>query len=211
MKRKTSLSLFWIFFLAALVAAHVIGIPLRAWFLRATVLPYSFQEQEKEGIAVIGKRLDRFASVLILAAGDRDDVHVGDHVATHDGIYVGRVREVSPHASQVVLASHPGEHVSAWLPVLSVPIELEGWGAGLLRALVPEDFLLEEGDEVWEDARQEIFVGHVISIQEVQDTGALKKIFIQQAVNPLMLSYVYIRPALFTENPASPLDGSREP
>lgn len=151
---------------------------------------------KQDSISVIGKNIEGFASVLLAAAGENDGIKKGDRVITRDNEYVGRIGQTSSKASQIVLASRVGEHFTGWLPVLSAPLELEGWGSGLLRALVPVSFPVEIGDEVWYDARLDAFAGDIISIQDAKNSeeGELKEIFVRHVINPLMLSSVSIRP-----------------
>lgn len=159
--------------------------------------------REPDDIPVIGKRLDGFASVLLAAAGEDYGIQNGDRVIAHDDEYVGRIERVSSQTSQIVLASRAGERFAGWLPVLSAPLELEGRGSGLLRALVPASFPIQEGDEVWYDARLDAFVGYVVAVRDLsadKQTGQqsaaeetkLKEILIRQTINPLMLSSVRI-------------------
>lgn len=168
------------------------------WFdARGTVFSHSASFTRKsDDIPVIGKRLDGFASVLLAMAGENEGIKKGDRAIAPDGEYVGHIEQVSSHASQIVLASRAGERFTGWLPVLSVPLELEGWGSGLLRALIPMSFPVEVGDEIWYDARLDAFVGYVIVVQTNKNVEGeeLKEILARHAINPLMLSSVSIRP-----------------
>lgn len=191
---------FLIFLLIALLGGSVAGERIRTLLLEGfaffshTTQGVIFQRsvplrEDADNVPVIGKRLNGFASVLLTAAGENFGIKKGDRVITREGEYVGHIEHVSSHISQIVLATHPGERFSGWLPVLSAPIELEGWGSGLLRALVPASFPIKVGDEVWYDARLDAFVGDVIS---VKDMPGLKEILVRLAVNPLMLSSVRV-------------------
>lgn len=203
---------FWIVLFVALLGGSLVGERIRTLLLeefaffwrnaRGAIFPRSVPAvgrpfaEESNYIPVIGKRLDGFASVLLAAAGENDGIKKGDRVIAPDDEYVGRIEHVSSKASQIVLASRLGEHFTGWLPVLSVPLELEGWGSGLLRALVPASFPIEAGDDVWYDTRLDAFVGDVISIQDIKNGEGeeLKEIFVRHSINPLMLSSVSIRP-----------------
>lgn len=204
---------FWIFLFIALLGGSLAGERMRVSLLKG----FDFFWRNKHGaifsrslplredssnIPVIAKRLDGFSSMLFVAAGEDHDVKKGDRVIAHDNAYVGHVEQVSSHISTIILASHPGERFTAWLPVLSAPIELEGWGSGLLRALVPASFPIKVEDEVWYDARLDAFVGDVIAVRDApaspQQDGqtikgeGLKEILARHAVNPLMLSSVRV-------------------
>ena len=191
---------FWIFLFIALLGGSFVGERIRTLLLEGFVFfwhttqgvifqrPMSLRE-DTDDVPVIGKRLDGFASVLLAAAGEHYGIKKGDRIITHDNAYVGHVEQVSLNISKIILASRAGERFTGWLPVLSTPVELEGWGSGLLRALVPASFPIEVGDEIWYDSRLDAFVGDVIS---VKDTPGLKEIFVRHAVNPLMLSSVRV-------------------
>ena len=207
---------FWIFLFIALVGGSLAGERIRALLLEGFAFFWRNKHspvfsrsmsltEQSSGIPVIGKRLDGFASVLLVAGGEDAGIAVGDRVIAHDDEYVGHVKQVSLHISQVVLASNAGERFPGWLPVLSTPIELTGLGSGLLRALVPASFRIEVGDEIWYDARLDAFVGDVISVQDTPasptiqggqttESEGLKEIFVRHAVNSLMLSFVRVHP-----------------
>lgn len=205
---------FWIFLFIALLGGFLADERIRTLLLEGfaffwhTTQGVIFQHpiplrEDTDNIPVIGKRLDGFASVLLAAAGEDFGIKKGDRVITHEGEYVGHVEQVSSHISQIVLATHPGERFTGWLPVLSAPMELEGWGSGLLRSLVPASFPIEVGDDVWYDARIDAFVGDVISVKDTPASPArqdgqtakdeeLKEILVRHVVNPLMLSSVRV-------------------
>lgn len=193
---------FWLFIGIALLLGLFVGERARlllldglAFFWSEAPAPISlsaFSSESPSDIPVIGKRLDGFVSILLAAAGENAGIQKGDRVITHEDEYVGRVANVSSSVSQIILASRPGEHFAGWLPVLSAPLELEGHGAGLLRASVPTSFLIQEGDEVWFDARLDAFIGYVATVRDFPDLK--KEVFIRQTINPLMLSSVRIIP-----------------
>lgn len=198
---------FWIFLFIAFLGGSVAGERIRAllsdgfaFFLRdaqGAIFSHSPPLAERpDDIPIIGKRLDGFASVLFAMAGENKGIKKGDRAIAPDGEYVGHIEQVSSRASQIALASRAGERFTGWLPVLSAPLELEGWGSGLLRALVPASFPVEAGDEIWYDARLDAFVGYVITAQINKDVEGeeLKEILARHAINPLMLSSVSIRP-----------------
>lgn len=205
---------FWLFILIALFGGSFAGEPARqlmfkgwAFFLREGRSPLMLSTppfaEDANDIPVIGKRLDGFASVLLAAAGENAGIQKGDRAIARDDEYVGRVEHVSSSVSQIILASRAGERFAGWLPVLSAPLELEGRGSGLLRASVPASFPIQEGDEVWYDARLDAFVGYIVAVRDLsadkqagQQSAAeetkLKEILIRQTINPLMLSSVHI-------------------
>lgn len=198
---------FWIFLFIALFGGFLAGERMRFMLLegfaffwrdtRGTVFSHSLPLAERpDDIPIIGKRLDGFASVLLAMAGENNGIKKGDRVIALDEEYVGRIEHVSSKTSQIVLASRAGERFTGWLPALSVPLELEGRGSGLLRALVPMSFPVEVEDEVWYDARLDAFVGYVIVVQTNKDVEGeeLKEILVRHTINPLMLSSVSIRP-----------------
>lgn len=199
---------FWIFLFLALFGGFLAGERIRALLLEEFAFfwhttpgivfsrPVSLRE-DTNNVPVIGKRLDGFASVLIAVVGENDGIKKGDRVIASDDEYVGHIEHVSSKVSQIVLASRAGERFTGWLPVLLVPLELQGWGSGLLRALIPISFPVEVGDDVWYDARLDAFVGNVVAVQgEIKNTEGeeVKEILVRHVINPLMLSSVSIRP-----------------
>lgn len=84
---------------------------------------------------------------LIIDIGKNANVSVGDRVAAHGALLIGKVTEVYERTSRVTLFSAPSERYDGFLRG-SIPVSIEGIGGGSLRMLVPYDAQAVEGDAV---------------------------------------------------------------
>lgn len=84
---------------------------------------------------------------LIIDIGEDADVSVGDRVSAGGSLLIGKVQEVYAKTARVLLYSSPGDEHQGLLRG-TIPITVEGQGGGSLRAKVPYDAQVVEGDEV---------------------------------------------------------------
>ncbi|MEM8779009.1 MAG: rod shape-determining protein MreC [Cyanobacteria bacterium P01_G01_bin.49] len=73
-----------------------------------------FEDQQNNVIAspIIGRSPDDWWEQIILGRGSRDGIEVG-YVVTGIGGLIGRIIDVTPHTSRVLLVSDPTSHVGA--------------------------------------------------------------------------------------------------
>jgi cell shape-determining protein MreC len=89
---------------------------------------------------------------LVIDAGSRHGVVVGDRVSAGGTTMLGTVQEVFDTTARVLLYSAPGAKYEGLLhpsaPAGAVPVSVEGQGGGSMRAQVPTGTTVAVGDEV---------------------------------------------------------------
>lgn len=92
---------------------------------------------------------------LVVDAGEKQEIKSGSIVFTLGNVPIGRVAEVYPNSSKIILFSNPGEKTQAIVTSKSttpslggeVYMELVGRGGGNFEMILPRDFVLEKGEQ----------------------------------------------------------------
>ena len=94
---------------------------------------------------------------LVIDAGAGQGIKEGDtvfalgHSSTGEAlgnIPIGRVADIYPNSSKVVLFSNPGEKTQVIISGRDVFVELVGRGGGNFEMILPRDLTLQKGDQV---------------------------------------------------------------
>ncbi len=133
---------------------------------------------------------------LMLGVGSSDGVAVGDPVFASGSAIIGMVSEVYSSVSRVTLFSSPGEVHEALVFSAggSIPISLEGQGAGSFIGRLPQGTPLHVGDTILFPNIMPLFVAEV-SYVETLPGESFQTVYMQLPVNPLMLRFVEVRHA----------------
>lgn len=83
---------------------------------------------------------------LVLDAGAKQGINTGNIVFAFGDIPIGRIAEVFPSSSKVVLFSNAGEKTQAIVRDKNNFFELVGRGGGNFEMILPRDLTLQEGD-----------------------------------------------------------------
>lgn len=130
---------------------------------------------------------------LVVDAGSREGVVVGDVVSAGGTALIGRVSEVYATTARVRLFSAPEEVYDALLKTAdrTVPVHVEGQGSGSLTAQVPVGVSVSVGDPI---VFPDITGGYasVVSAVVTEEGASFKKIYAQLPVDPLELTFVEI-------------------
>ncbi len=92
---------------------------------------------------------------IVVDAGEEQEIKTGDTVFTLGNVPIGRVAEVYPNSSKIILFSNSGENTQAIVKNKNtttslsgdVYMELVGRGGGNFEMILPRDFILEKGDQ----------------------------------------------------------------
>ncbi|MDO8518438.1 MAG: rod shape-determining protein MreC [bacterium] len=132
---------------------------------------------------------------LMIDAGSQQGVTENDLVSAGGTVLIGRVAQVYGATARVVLFSAPGQTYNALLSIQngasSVPVEVQGQGAGSLEAQVPAKTAVAVGDAV-------LFPGiaggfsSVVSHIDVKDGESFETLYMHLPVDPLTLRYVEV-------------------
>jgi cell shape-determining protein MreC len=127
---------------------------------------------------------------LMIDAGSDQGVAVGDLVSASGTALVGQISAAYADASRVVLFSAPGQTYDGMLRG-SIPISVEGQGAGSLDAQVPAGTDAAVGDPVLLSSIAPGFAS-VVSHVDKESGQSFETLYLQLPVDPLTLSYVEV-------------------
>lgn len=141
---------------------------------------------------VLSRPPDTPYDVLIIDAGEREGVEIGQRVSLPEGGLLGHVEEVLPRSSRVRLPTSNGEKSNAILERGGMPVILEGIGGGSFKLILPRDTLVEVGDRIFSPYTEAGLVGIVESV-ELRPTDSFKEVLARSPANIQLVRYVIIR------------------
>jgi cell shape-determining protein MreC len=98
--------------------------------------------------AILAKPNQSIYDTLIIDAGTKQGIKIGETVFALGNLPIGRIGEVYPNSSKVILFSNPGEKTEAVVSGKNVFMEVIGRGGGNFEMILPRDFILQKGDQV---------------------------------------------------------------
>lgn len=98
--------------------------------------------------AILGKPNQSPYDTLIIDAGANQGLEVGDTVFARGDVPIGRIAEVYPNSSNVILFSNRGEKTQVIISNNSIFMEVVGRGGGNFEMILPRDITLVKGDQV---------------------------------------------------------------
>lgn len=133
--------------------------------------------------------------VLIVDAGEREEVKSGAQVFGNGGIPVGTVASVSPHNARVLLYSAPGRQTTAWIGEKRTPVTLIGQGSGALTTTVAREVGVVPGDTIYTAGPGSVPIATVRSIEN-DPSAPTARVRITPLVNPFSVMWVSISRSL---------------
>jgi len=97
---------------------------------------------------ILSKPNQSLYDTLIVDVGVNKGIEIGDMVFAFGNIPIGRVREVYPSSSKVILFSNSGEKTEAIITDNNIFMEMIGRGGGNFEMIIPRDLVVENGDQV---------------------------------------------------------------
>jgi len=98
--------------------------------------------------AILGKPNQSLYNMLIIDAGLKEGVKVGDVVFALGNMPIGTIAETYSSSSKVILFSNPGEKTQVVVGDKNIFMEIVGRGGGNFEMVVPRDLTLVKGDQV---------------------------------------------------------------
>src|SRR3989344_1361435 len=98
--------------------------------------------------AVLSKPNQSPYDTIIIDAGTKQGLKTGDVIFALGNIPIGRVSNVYPNSSKVILFSNSGEKMQVVISGKDVFMEVVGRGGGNFEMILPRDFILVKGDQV---------------------------------------------------------------
>ncbi|HUX80816.1 MAG TPA: rod shape-determining protein MreC [Candidatus Paceibacterota bacterium] len=129
---------------------------------------------------------------LVLAAGQRGNVHLGMEAFGESGAPIGVVSSVLEDFSRVTLFSAPNMLTEGWVGHASVPLTIKGVGGGVLEATVPRTANIVLGDSVFVPGPGMLPIGSVVRIDSDPLSPGVH-LRIMPAVNLFSVAWVELR------------------
>lgn len=130
--------------------------------------------------------------MLVLAKGTDDGVTLGMEAFGAGGTPLGIVSSVSANFSRITLFSAPSMSTSGWVGEKSLPITIQGVGAGALYASVARSADIAAGDIVFAPGPGELPIGSVVRVDN-DPTSPSVILRIAPALNLFSLAWVTLR------------------
>ncbi len=131
--------------------------------------------------------------VILVDAGSREGVTVGAHVYLPEGPALGLITETFTSSAKVKLFSTAGEKLDAVLERGSVPVVLEGRGAGNFRLKIPREVEVVAGDRIVSGDTGFSLLA-VVEVVNVNSTDAFQEVLARSPLNIFSLRLVSIIP-----------------
>lgn len=125
---------------------------------------------------------------LLIDIGEDADIEVGDKVASHGTLLIGKITEVGAHFARVTLFSSPNEKYNGFLRG-NIPVEVVGIGGGSLMMQVPYEAKVKVGDLVTLPSIESNTASVVEHIEPGQGDSAVTA-YLRLPVNQLELRFV---------------------
>jgi len=131
---------------------------------------------------------------LILDVGRREETEVGDLVFAGGSVVIGGITEVYGSTARATLFSAPGQTHDALIfsEGGSVPISLEGQGAGSFVGKIPQGTPVAVGQTVIFSNISPVFAASV-SYVEALPGESFQTVYMQMPTNPFTLRFVEVR------------------
>ena len=97
--------------------------------------------------AILAKPNQSLYDTLVIDAGIKEGMKVGNMVFALGDVPIGRIAEVYA-SSKVILFSNPGEKTEVVLSGRNIFMQVIGRGGGNFEMILPRDFILDKGTEV---------------------------------------------------------------
>jgi cell shape-determining protein MreC len=136
---------------------------------------------------------------LLIDVGAKDGIISGQTVFALGNIPIGRIADIYPSSSKVILFSNPGETIEVVIPSKPVPqvpsgdsfMQITGRGGGNFEMILPRDFALEKGTEAVLPGLNPYVVGIVQTV--VSDPrDSFQKALLSSPVNIFELKFVEV-------------------
>jgi cell shape-determining protein MreC len=131
---------------------------------------------------------------LVLAAGAKEGVTVGQEAFGPGGVPIGFVSSVLPDFSRVTLFSAPNMMLQGWIGRENILVTLFGSGAGTMRASLARSAGATEGDTVFTSGPGMLPIGRIVRIDSDPSSPAVT-LQIQAAFNLFSVAWVELRDA----------------
>lgn len=131
--------------------------------------------------------------IIVIDAGAKENLSVGQSVSLPEGPLLGLVSEVFQNSAKVKLFSSSGEVTDAILERNNLPVTLEGRGGGNFKILLPRAVEVERGDKIYSTSVYSELLATVDDVS-VKPTDAFKEIMAISPINIFSFRFVLVKP-----------------
>lgn len=140
---------------------------------------------------ILSKSSNSVYGSLIIDIGKNQSVEIGQRVFAYGYVPIGKVAEVYPKSSKVILYSSPLENTEVVISGKDIFMEVVGRGSGNFEMILPRDFVLDIGTEVDLPGSENYILGYVASI--ISDPrDSFQKALLRSPVNIFELKFVEV-------------------
>lgn len=143
--------------------------------------------------AVLAKPSHSPYDTLILDAGVREGITVGNIVSAFETVAIGTIMEVSPQTSKAVLFSAPGEKTTVQLQAAHITRDIVGQGGGMFLFTAPRDISIASGEMLTLPGINQRVVGVITDVKILPD-DSFQTVTAVLPVNIFELERVFITP-----------------
>lgn len=133
-----------------------------------------------------------FADTLIIDRGAADNVSIGDHVSTDEGMYVGTIVETGYRWSKIIPFTQLGRKtIVRGGPNKDMTFEITGIGAGEAEARLPFSIAINAGDILWDGSNPTMITG-LVDRTEKPAASQIQTIYVRPSVSFGSLVHVLV-------------------
>ncbi|MDP1689622.1 MAG: rod shape-determining protein MreC [bacterium] len=142
--------------------------------------------------AVIASPPESPYDTLVLAEGERSGVALGQEAFGEGGVPLGVVTAITADFARVTLFSAPGTLTHGWIGPSGVPVNIEGTGAGTMKASFSRSAGIAVGDTVFAPGPGMLPIGSVVRVDSDPSAPGVT-LRIMPKANPFSIAWVQLR------------------
>ncbi len=140
---------------------------------------------------VIARPPQSLYDTLVVDAGSKEGIKVGEKVLYGDNIMIGEIAEVFEKTSKVKLFSSSGENINVTVGKNVVPALAVGAGGGNFEIKIPRDTPVSLGDSILAPSIMPHLLG-VVEYIEPKESDPFERILFKSPISPLEIETVEI-------------------
>ncbi len=140
---------------------------------------------------VIARPPQSLYDTLVVDAGSKEGIKVGEKVLYGDNIMIGEIAEVFEKNSKVKLFSSSGENINVTVGKQAVPALAVGAGGGNFEIKIPRNTPVSLGDSILAPSIMPHLLG-VIEYMEPKESDPFERILFKSPISPLEIETVEI-------------------
>jgi cell shape-determining protein MreC len=141
---------------------------------------------------VVARPPESAYDTLALSAGSDDGIVLGMEVFGEGNVPIGVISSVHENFSRATLFSAPKMSTNGWVGKVSIPIIVNGAGAGVMNASAPRSAEISVGDIVYAPGPGQLPIGRVVRVDSEASSPSVT-LRIMPAINLFSVAWVIVR------------------